>query len=79
MSSEKFETLDEDVAVLIEVLLKKKESKLGSCHGEEKKQIIQELERGCDEAQQALFDMEVEARAGSYILKDIFDLTFKKV
>lgn len=63
MSSEKFETLDEDVSVLIDILLKKRETKLDSSHGEEKKQVIQDLERGCDEARQTLFEMEVEARA----------------
>lgn len=63
MSSEKFETLDEDVQVLYEVLQRKFETKLEQCFGEEKKQVIADIERGIDEAKQALFDMEVEARA----------------
>lgn len=52
-----------DVTVLIDILLKKRETKLDNSHGEEKKQVIQDLERGCDEARQTLFEMEVEARA----------------
>ena len=51
------------MSVLIDILLKKRETKLDSSHGEEKKQVIQDLERGCDEARQTLFEMEVEARA----------------
>jgi len=56
-------TLLLDVSVLVDILLKKRETKLDSSHGEEKKQVIQDLERGCDEARQTLFEMEVEARA----------------
>lgn len=63
MSSEKFETLDEDVQVLYEVLQRKFETRLEQCFGEEKKQVIADIERGIDEAKQALFEMEVEARA----------------
>lgn len=63
MSSEKFETLDEDVQVLFEVLQRKCAGRLEQCFGEEKKQIIAEIERGIDEARQAIFDMEAEARA----------------
>lgn len=63
MSSEKFETLDEDVQVLLETLQRKCESRLVHCHGEEKKQVVAEIERGVDEVRQALFDMEAEARA----------------
>lgn len=63
MSSEKFETLDEDVQVLLDILQKKLETRLEQCFGQEKKQTIAEIERGIDEAKQAIFDMEVEARA----------------
>nr|CAH0099399.1 unnamed protein product [Daphnia galeata] len=63
MSSEKFETLDEDVQVLFEVLQRKCSGKLEQCYGEEKKQVIADVERGIDEARQAIFDMEAEARA----------------
>jgi hypothetical protein len=63
MSSEKFETLDEDVQVLLEILQKKCSGKLEQCFGEEKKQVIADVERGLDEARQAIFEMEAEARA----------------
>jgi len=63
MSSEKFETLDEDVQVLLEILRRKGDTRLKSCYGEEKKQLVAEIERGLDEVRQALFDMEAEARA----------------
>ena len=63
MSSEKFETLDEDVQVLFEILQKKFETRLEQCFGEETKQVIADIERGIDEAKQAIFDMEAEARA----------------
>ncbi|KAK4022078.1 hypothetical protein OUZ56_007565 [Daphnia magna] len=63
MSSEKFETLDEDVQGLFEVLQRKCTGRLEQCFGEEKKQIIADVERGIDEARQAIFEMEAEARA----------------
>ncbi|XP_046437908.1 vesicle transport through interaction with t-SNAREs homolog 1B-like [Daphnia pulex] len=63
MSSEKFETLDEDVQVLFEILQRKCSGKLEQCFGEEKKQVIADVERGLDEAKQAIFEMEAEARA----------------
>ncbi|EFX90288.1 hypothetical protein DAPPUDRAFT_299903 [Daphnia pulex] len=63
MSSEKFETLDEDVQVLFEILQRKCSGKLEQCFGEEKKQVIADVERGLDEARQAIFEMEAEARA----------------
>jgi len=68
MSSEKFETLDEDVQVLLEILGKKLENHLGKCHGEERKALIADIERGIDEAKQAVFEMEAELRIapGSY-------------
>ena len=40
MSSEKFETLDEDVQVLLDILHRKCDSRLSQCHGEEKKQVF---------------------------------------
>lgn len=63
MSSEKFETLDEDVQVLFDILKRKFDNRLEQCFGEEKKQVISEIDRGIDEAKQAIFEMEVEARA----------------
>lgn len=63
MSSEKFETLDEDVEVLLEILQKKADKRLEHCFGEEKKQLLSEIERGIDEVRQSIFEMEVEARA----------------
>lgn len=63
MSSEKFETLDEDVQVLLDILRKKYETRLAQCYGQEKRQLITEIERGLDETKQALFDMEAEARS----------------
>jgi len=68
MSSEKFETLDEDVQVLLEVLDQKLENHLGKCHGEENKAVMADIERGIDEAKQAVFEMEAELRTapGSY-------------
>jgi len=68
MSSEKFETLDEDVQVLLEILNRKYETQLEQSHGEGKKAVIADIERGIDEAKQAVFEMEAEARSapGSY-------------
>ena len=71
MSSERFETLDEDVQVLLDVLQRKLKNRLPLCSGESRKELIAETERGIDEAQQAIFHMEAEARAapGSYRLE----------
>ena len=63
MSSETFETLDEDVQVLFDSLSRKLTTKLAQCHGEEKKQTAAQIERGIDEAKQYIFDMEAEARS----------------
>lgn len=63
MSSETFETLDEDVQVLFESLSRKLNTKLAQCHGEEKKQTAAQIERGIDEAKQFIFEMEAEARS----------------
>ena len=69
MSSEKFETLDEDVQVLLEILQKKIDGRLEHCFGEEKKQLISEIERGIDEVKQSVFEMEVEARAAPHAFR----------
>lgn len=68
MSSEKFETLDEDVQALLEILGQKLDNHLGKCHGEERKAVVADIERGIDEAKQVLFEMEAELRnaPGSY-------------
>lgn len=63
MSSERFETLEEDLEAFFQVLQKKLDSRLERCQGEEKRQILSELERDLDEAKQTIFDLEAEARS----------------
>lgn len=63
MSSERFETLEEDLEVFFQVLQQKLETRLQRCQGEEKRQILSEIERDLDEANQTIFDLEAEARA----------------
>ncbi|XP_071962235.1 vesicle transport through interaction with t-SNAREs homolog 1B-like [Antedon mediterranea] len=62
MSSEKFENLQEDYNILFDDLKKKIDNRISRCSGEEKKQLIRDVERGLEEAGEMLHDMEAEAR-----------------
>ncbi|XP_072032221.1 vesicle transport through interaction with t-SNAREs homolog 1B-like [Amphiura filiformis] len=68
MSSEQFERYEEDYRTIYDDLKFKVEVKIPTCGGEEKKQIVREVERGIEEASQVLQEMEAQAKPapGSY-------------
>jgi len=63
MSSEMFETLEEELQSVLDVVDKRIDTRLmGSAYGESRKKVVNEIERDLSEAQSLLQQLESEAR-----------------
>ncbi|GFS56481.1 vesicle transport through interaction with t-SNAREs homolog 1B [Nephila pilipes] len=66
MSSENFESLDEDFITLKERITSKIDDQLPKSSGQARKNLTRDIQRDLDDAQRLLQDLEIEARAAPY-------------
>lgn len=77
MSSENFESLDDDFITLKERITLKIDDQLPKSSGQARKNLTRDIQRDLDDAQRLLQDLEIEARAAPYSFRLMMNTRLK--